>query len=99
MDFLLKVAYYAATSVSGLIILGLYLANFLEEAHRSGAGREKVVMTLAAAAGLALLYFGVRLGHQHGRWLAGLGLAVGALLVAGAVMLAGMLTADHINWQ
>jgi hypothetical protein len=99
MDFLFKIAYYAASCVSGLIIAGLFLANLLGSSPPSETWRHKVILTVAAACGFGLLYMGFRLGHQQSQWLAGLGMAVLALVVGGAVMFFGLMMFTKVNWQ
>lgn len=99
MDFLFKVAYYAATSVSAFVIAGLFLANLLGSPSPNETWRHKAILTVAAACGFALLYLGFRLGHQQSQWLAGLGMAVLALVVAGAVMFGGLMMFTNVNWQ
>ena len=61
--------------------------------------RHKLIVSVAASSGIALLYFGFRLGHQQSQWLAGLGLAVAALVVAGLLMFGGLLIFTKVHWQ
>jgi hypothetical protein len=99
VDFLFKAAYYAATSVSGLIITGLFLANMLGSSPPNENWRHKLILAIAAACGFALLYLGIRLGHQQQQWLAGTGMAVLALVVGGLVMFFGLMTFTKVHWQ
>ena len=99
MDFLFKVAYYAGTGVAGFIIAGLFLANLLGTPSPNETWRHKAILTVAAACGFALLYIGIRLGHQQSQWLAGLGMAALALIVGGVVMFGGLMMFTKVHWQ
>ena len=86
MEFLAKSAYYAATGVSGLVISFFFLAALFGPQPGERGGREIAVILVAGAVGYGLLYLAVRFGHQQQHWLAGLAMAVGAPVAAGALM-------------
>jgi hypothetical protein len=98
VEFLFKVAYYGAASISGFVIAGLFLANLFGNAAGE-TWRNKAILIVSAASGMALLYLSFRMGHQQGQWLAGVGLAALALVVAGLLMFGGLLVFTKVNWQ
>lgn len=99
MEFLAKSAYYAATGVSGLVISFFFLAALFAPQPGGRDGREFAVILVAGALGYGLLYLAVRFGHQQQQWLAGVALAVGAPVAAGAAMYFGLLTFGKVHWQ
>lgn len=99
MEFLAKSAYYAATGVSGLVISFFFLSALFSPRPGGHSGREIVVALVAGAVGYGLLYLGIRLGHQQHQWLAGLGVAVAAPAVAGAVLFFGLMAFGKVHWQ
>lgn len=99
MEFLAKSAYYAATGVSGLVISFFFLAALFGPQPGERGGREIAVILVAGAVGYGLLYLAVRFGHQQQHWLAGLAMAVGAPVAAGALMFFGMLAFGKVHWQ
>lgn len=99
MVFLFKVAYYAASVVSGLLIAGFMLASLFGNPTAGETWRNKAVAAIAGCSGLALLYLAYRFGHLQGQWLTGFGLAILALIVAAILMFGGLLLFTKIHWQ
>ena len=98
MDFLFKVAYYAAAAISSLIVFLLFLSGMFTKSAGE-TWRNKVIVLVAAGAGAALLFMSYRLGHQQSQWAAGLGMAVLALAVFAIIMFGGLLMFTKIHWQ
>lgn len=99
MEAVTKFAYYACSVLSGLIITFFFLSALFGPKPGGHSAREVAVTLAAGAAGYGLLYLGVRLARQQHRWLAGLGAAVVAPVVAGAVMFFGLLAFGQVHWQ
>lgn len=99
MDFIFKTAYYAATAISTLVIGFLFLANVFGKQAAGDTWRAKAIATAAAGVGFGLLWLAVRLGHLEGQWLAGLGVAVAALVAAAIVMIGGLLLFTTVRWN
>jgi len=99
MEFLAKAAYYAGSVISGLLITFFFLSALFTPRPGGHGWRETAVALAAAAVGYGLLALSFRLGHQAHHWLAGLGVAVAALAVAGAVLFLGLLMFGKVHWQ
>lgn len=98
MDVLWKLIYYGAGVIALAVVSFLGVAETFD--LRPGKNwRHRTIAFTAWASGMTILYFAFQAGHQQGEWLAGVLLAILAVVVFGVVMFGGLLLFTKIHWQ
>jgi len=98
-NFLLKIAFYGAAGISTLVIAFFFLANLFGSSDPSETWVNRLIIFVSGVTAVALLVFSYRLGHGRNQWLAGLGVAVAAVVTYFVMMVGGLFLFTTVHWQ
>jgi hypothetical protein len=95
MEFIAKIAFFGATTIS-TILLGIF---FLGNLFTTVDSTKQIILLVSGLTASAMLAWAIRLGYFDGQFLAGFGFAVASVVVFAVMMIAGIFAFTNIHWQ